>query len=85
MSGLKARFDQLPDGFGAAGEAADLGLYAGLLPLYSKLADTVQSGATRRRYEQAYPAMTGRNLTPIDMGAWQDALRRLGISAAITR
>jgi hypothetical protein len=52
-------------GYPMAGSAAGLGLYAGLLPLYSKLADTIQSGATRRRYEQAYPTMTGGEPAPL--------------------
>ena len=47
------------------GGGAGLAVYGGLLPLYSRLADTLQSGATRRQYEQAYPTMTGGETAPL--------------------
>ena len=70
-----------------AGSAAGLAVYGGLLPLYSKLADTVQSGATRRRFEQAYPVMTGgapAPLGPPDPAPFREAIRNIifGYTAA---
>jgi hypothetical protein len=86
--GHAAAGEMLGQAFGhpMAGSAAGLVTYGGLLPLYSRLADTIQSGATRRQYEQAYPTMTGSPapLGPPDPAPLRQAIRNIiyGYTAA---
>jgi hypothetical protein len=44
-----------------------------------------QSMGTKQAFNQAYPAMTGRGLAPVDTASFADTLRRLGISQGINR
>lgn len=73
----------LPHGLGAG--MGILGTYAVGKPLLKAGRALSQGIDTQQAFDEAYPALSGRSLTPIDTSAWQDALRRLGISAAISR
>ena len=73
----------LPPGIGAGlGMAATYGVGKPLLKAGRALSQGID---TQQAFDQAYPAMTGRNLTPIDTASFADALRRLGITQGINR
>ena len=76
-------FMGVPPGLGAAGGAALT--YGVAKPILGATRAFNQGIGTQQAFDQAYPAMTGRGLTPIDTAAFADALRRLGISYGINR
>lgn len=68
----------VPPGLGAAGGAALT--YGVAKPILGAVRGVNQGINTQQAFDQAYPAMTGRSLTPVDTAAFADALRRLGIT-----
>jgi hypothetical protein len=73
----------LPHGVGAG--LGMIGTYAIGKPLIKAGRALSQGIDTQQAFDQAYPAMTGRNLTPVDTVGLGEAIRRLGIVAATNR
>ena len=73
----------LPRGVGAL---AGAGLtYGAAKPWMGSARGFSQGLNTQQAFDQAYPAMTGRTLSPVDTASFQETMRRLGIGAGVTR
>lgn len=73
----------LPVGVGAGlGMAATYGVGKPLMKAGKALSQGID---TQQAFDQAYPAMTGRSLTPVDTAGIGELLRQLGISQGINR
>jgi hypothetical protein len=58
-----------------------LGTYGIAKPALRNIKGMGQTLNTQQAFDQAYPAMTGRTLSPVDTSATRNALRALGITA----
>ena len=73
----------LPHGIGAL---AGAGLTYGVAKPWMGSARGFSQGInTQQAFDQAYPAMTGRTLSPVDTASFQETMRRLGIAVGVTR
>ena len=73
----------VPHGIGAL---AGAGLTYGVAkPLMGAGRAFSQGLNTQQAFDQAYPAMTGKTLSPVDTASFQETLRRLGIGVGVNR
>jgi hypothetical protein len=73
----------LPLGIGAG--LGMVGTYGVAKPMLGAARGLSQGIDTQQAFDQAYPAMTGRSLSPVNTSAVADALRRLGVGVGLSR
>jgi hypothetical protein len=71
-------------GFGP-GALSGLATYAIAKPMLKGFQNFSQGLDTQQAFDQAYPAMTGKFLSPVNTAGFQETMRRLGISLGTDR
>ena len=60
-----------------------LGTYGVAKPLMGTGKAFSQGLGTQQAFDQAYPAMTGRTLSPVDTASFEETMRRLGVGLGV--